>query len=69
MLTTGSWMRSATRSSTAPLPFADKIEVMVQYGVGGVIEPGGSIRSADVGVACRAHGITPVQTGHRLFHH
>ena len=48
---------------------SDNIDHASRIGVRYVIEPGGSIRSADVAAACTEHGITLARTGLRLFHH
>ncbi|HEY4453272.1 MAG TPA: 5-aminoimidazole-4-carboxamide ribonucleotide transformylase [Pseudonocardiaceae bacterium] len=55
--------------SDGALPFADNVEHARRHGVRYIAEPGGSIRSGEVEDACRAHGITLVRTGIRLFHH
>ena len=55
--------------SDGALPFPDNVEHARRHGVRYLAEPGGSIRSGEVADACRAHGITLVRTGIRLFHH
>jgi phosphoribosylaminoimidazolecarboxamide formyltransferase/IMP cyclohydrolase len=56
-------------ASDGALPFPDNVEHARRHGVRYLAEPGGSIRSGEVEDACRAHGITLVRTGIRLFHH
>jgi phosphoribosylaminoimidazolecarboxamide formyltransferase/IMP cyclohydrolase len=56
-------------ASDGALPFRDNVDHAVRHGVRWIAEPGGSIRSADVADACRAHGVTLVHTRLRLFRH
>ncbi|BDZ39723.1 hypothetical protein GCM10025863_23370 [Microbacterium suwonense] len=51
------------------LPFRDNVDHAAEFGVGTIIEPGGSTRSDEVAAAAAEHGITLVTTGLRLFHH
>ena len=51
------------------LPFRDNIDEASRHGVASIVEPGGSVRSAEVEDACREHGIALARTGLRLFHH
>ena len=66
------WLRrltGVTFVSDGALPFRDNVDQAARHGVRCIAEPGGSIRSAEVAEACRAHEITLIQTGVRLFHH
>ncbi|MER6464593.1 phosphoribosylaminoimidazolecarboxamide formyltransferase [Streptomyces sp. NPDC001228] len=66
------WMRRLDRvafASDGALPFRDNVDHARRHGVRYIAEPGGSIRSDEVGQACRQHGITLARTGLRLFHH
>jgi phosphoribosylaminoimidazolecarboxamide formyltransferase/IMP cyclohydrolase len=56
-------------ASDAFFPFADGIEAAIEAGVTAVIQPGGSIRDADVIAAANAAGIAIVFTGMRHFRH
>ena len=56
-------------ASDAFFPFADGIEAAIEAGVTAVIQPGGSIRDADVIAAANAAGIAMVFTGMRHFRH
>jgi phosphoribosylaminoimidazolecarboxamide formyltransferase/IMP cyclohydrolase len=56
-------------ASDAFFPFADGIEAAIEAGVTAVIQPGGSIRDADVIAAANAAGIAVVFTGMRHFRH
>jgi len=51
------------------LPFRDNVDHAAEFGVGTIVEPGGSTRSDEVAAAAAGHGIDLVRTGLRLFHH
>jgi phosphoribosylaminoimidazolecarboxamide formyltransferase/IMP cyclohydrolase len=51
------------------IPFPDTIELAKQYGVKAIIEPGGSLRDADVIAKADELGIAIVITGQRHFLH
>jgi len=50
-------------------PFADNVELAAEAGITAVIQPGGSIRDAEVVEAANRHGMAMVMTGRRLFRH
>jgi len=56
-------------ASDAFFPFRDSIDLSAQYGVKWIIQPGGSLRDAEVESAAREHGITMILTGRRHFRH
>ncbi len=56
-------------ASDAFFPFADGLEEAAQVGVTSVIQPGGSVRDAEVIAAADRHGIAMVFTGRRMFRH
>ena len=56
-------------ASDAFFPFADGLEVAVSAGATAVIQPGGSIRDAEVIAAADAAGLAMVFTGMRHFRH
>jgi phosphoribosylaminoimidazolecarboxamide formyltransferase/IMP cyclohydrolase len=56
-------------ASDAFFPFRDAVDVAVDAGVKAVIQPGGSIRDAEVIQAADEHGIPMVFTGQRYFRH
>ena len=56
-------------ASDAFFPFADGVEAAIEAGVAAIIQPGGSIRDADVIAAADAAGIAMVFTGMRHFRH
>jgi phosphoribosylaminoimidazolecarboxamide formyltransferase/IMP cyclohydrolase len=61
--------RGAVAASDAFMPFADSLEVLAAAGVAAVIQPGGSVRDAEVIAAADAAGVALVFTGRRHFRH
>jgi len=59
----------AAAASDAFFPFRDGIDVLAAAGVTAVIEPGGSVRDADIVDAVDEHGMALVFTGRRHFLH
>ncbi len=55
--------------SDAFFPFGDNIERARRSGVTAIVEPGGSIRDAQVIETCDKHNIVMAFNGIRLFHH
>lgn len=56
-------------ASDAFFPFADNVEMAAQAGISAIIQPGGSMRDAEVIEAADKHNITMVFTGIRHFKH
>jgi phosphoribosylaminoimidazolecarboxamide formyltransferase/IMP cyclohydrolase len=56
-------------ASDAFFPFRDGLDVAAAAGVRAVIQPGGSMRDAEVVAAADEHGIAMVFTGERHFRH
>jgi len=56
-------------ASDAFFPFADNIELAAQAGITAIIQPGGSVRDAEVIEAADRHGMAMVLTGRRQFRH
>ena len=56
-------------ASDAFFPFRDGLDVAADAGVAAVIQPGGSIRDAEVIAAADERGIAMVFTGQRHFRH
>jgi phosphoribosylaminoimidazolecarboxamide formyltransferase / IMP cyclohydrolase len=56
-------------ASDAFFPFRDGLDVIAEAGVRAVIQPGGSVRDAEVIAAAEEHGIAMVLTGQRHFRH
>jgi phosphoribosylaminoimidazolecarboxamide formyltransferase/IMP cyclohydrolase len=61
--------KGAVAASDAFFPFADGVEVLAGVGVTAVIQPGGSMRDAEVIAAADAAGLAMVFTGQRHFRH
>ncbi len=61
--------RGSVAASDAFFPFADGLQVLLDAGVRAVVQPGGSVRDADVVEAARAAGVTLYLTGTRHFAH
>ncbi|MBS0194073.1 MAG: bifunctional phosphoribosylaminoimidazolecarboxamide formyltransferase/IMP cyclohydrolase [Proteobacteria bacterium] len=59
----------AVMASDAFFPFRDGIDAAAAAGIRAVIQPGGSMRDAEVIAAADAHGIAMVFTGRRHFRH
>lgn len=62
-------LHEVTLISDGFLPFRDNVDHAAEFGVGTIVEPGGSTRSDEVAAAAAEHGIALVTTGLRLFHH
>jgi phosphoribosylaminoimidazolecarboxamide formyltransferase/IMP cyclohydrolase len=56
-------------ASDAFFPFRDGLDVIAKAGARAVIQPGGSIRDAEVIAAADEHGMAMVLTGQRHFRH
>jgi phosphoribosylaminoimidazolecarboxamide formyltransferase/IMP cyclohydrolase len=56
-------------ASDAFFPFADGLESLTRAGVSAVVQPGGSVRDAEVIEAANAAGIVMMLTGERHFRH
>jgi phosphoribosylaminoimidazolecarboxamide formyltransferase / IMP cyclohydrolase len=61
--------RGSVLASDAFFPFADGLEAAIAAGATAVIQPGGSMRDAEVIAAADAAGIAMVFTGYRHFRH
>ncbi len=62
-------LEGAVLASDAFFPFRDGVDAAAEAGIRAVIQPGGSIRDAEVVAAADEHGIAMVFTGRRLFRH
>jgi phosphoribosylaminoimidazolecarboxamide formyltransferase/IMP cyclohydrolase len=65
----GERVRGAVLASDAFFPFADGPELALAAGVTALLQPGGSVRDAEVVAACDRAGAAMVFTGHRHFRH
>jgi phosphoribosylaminoimidazolecarboxamide formyltransferase/IMP cyclohydrolase len=55
--------------SDAFFPFRDGVDQAAEAGVRAIIQPGGSVRDAEVIEAADEHGIAMILTGQRQFRH
>jgi phosphoribosylaminoimidazolecarboxamide formyltransferase/IMP cyclohydrolase len=62
-------VNGVTLGSDAYFPFRDNIDRARNSGVQFIVQPGGSVRDADVISACDEYDIVMVLTGTRLFQH
>ena len=62
-------LKGSVVASDAFFPFRDGLDVLAHAGAVAVIQPGGSMRDAEVIAAADEHGIAMVFTGHRHFRH
>ncbi|MDA8389801.1 MAG: bifunctional phosphoribosylaminoimidazolecarboxamide formyltransferase/IMP cyclohydrolase [Gammaproteobacteria bacterium] len=62
-------VRGSVMASEAFLPFRDGLDSAARAGVRAVIQPGGSMRDAEVIAAANEHDIAMVFTGRRHFRH
>ena len=65
----GERAQGAMMVSDAFFPFRDNIDTSHEIGITSVVQPGGSIRDAEVIEAADEHGMTMLFTGTRLFRH
>ncbi|MGN0101094.1 MAG: bifunctional phosphoribosylaminoimidazolecarboxamide formyltransferase/IMP cyclohydrolase, partial [Dietzia sp.] len=65
----GDRVTGSVAASDAFFPFADGLEVLAEAGVRAVVQPGGSVRDAEVIEAAEKAGITMYFTGARHFFH
>jgi len=65
----GEHAKGATLASDAFFPFRDSLDEIAGAGIRTVIQPGGSVRDAEVVDAATQHGVTMLFTGERHFRH
>ncbi len=65
----GARIEDAVLVSDAFFPFADGVQIALDAGVRSIVEPGGSVRDAEIVAACDALGATLIFTGTRHFLH
>ncbi|KTD68739.1 phosphoribosylaminoimidazolecarboxamide formyltransferase and IMP cyclohydrolase (bifunctional) [Legionella steelei] len=59
----------AVMASDAFIPFPDTVEIAAEAGISAIIQPGGSIRDAQIITCAEEHGIIMLFTGVRHFKH
>jgi phosphoribosylaminoimidazolecarboxamide formyltransferase/IMP cyclohydrolase len=62
-------LAGSVAASDAFFPFRDGLDALAQAGATAVVQPGGSMRDAEVIAAADEHGLAMVFTGHRHFRH
>jgi phosphoribosylaminoimidazolecarboxamide formyltransferase/IMP cyclohydrolase len=62
-------LQGSVAASDAFFPFRDGLDALAAAGATAVVQPGGSVRDAEVIAAADEHGITMVFTGKRHFRH
>ena len=65
----GERLRGAVAASDAYFPFRDGLDAVAAAGATAVVQPGGSVRDAEVIAAADEHGIAMVFTNTRHFRH
>jgi phosphoribosylaminoimidazolecarboxamide formyltransferase/IMP cyclohydrolase len=60
---------AAVLASDAFFPFRDGVDEAAEAGVAAIIQPGGSVKDAEVIAAADEHGLAMVFTGIRQFRH
>ncbi len=65
----GEFAKGAAAASDAFLPFVDGLESLTSAGVSAVVQPGGSVRDAEIIEAANKAGIVMMLTGERHFRH
>ena len=65
----GERAKDAVMASDAFFPFPDSVEEAAKHGIAAIIQPGGSIRDAEVFAKANELGIAMVTTGVRVFRH
>jgi len=65
----GDRLRGSVAASDAFFPFRDGLDAIAAAGATAVVEPGGSVRDAEVIAAADEHGLALVFTGRRHFRH
>ena len=61
--------KGSVLGSDAFFPFRDGVDQAAEAGVEAIIQPGGSVRDAEVIAAANEHGMAMIFTGKRLFRH
>jgi phosphoribosylaminoimidazolecarboxamide formyltransferase/IMP cyclohydrolase len=65
----GDLLRGSVAASDAFFPFRDGLDAIAAAGATAVVQPGGSVKDAEVISAANEHGLTMVFTGRRHFRH
>ncbi len=65
----GDRLRGSVAASDAFFPFRDGLDAIASVGATAIVQPGGSVRDAEVIAAADEHGLAMVFTGRRHFRH
>jgi len=65
----GDTLKGAVAASDAFFPFRDGLDAVAAAGATAVVQPGGSMKDAEVIAAADEHGLAMVFTGRRHFRH
>ncbi len=65
----GERARGSVAASDAFFPFADGLQILLDAGVSAIVQPGGSVRDAEVIAAAQAKDVPMFMTGVRHFSH
>jgi phosphoribosylaminoimidazolecarboxamide formyltransferase/IMP cyclohydrolase len=69
VMKSGGTLAGSVAASDAFFPFRDGLDALAAAGATAVVQPGGSVRDAEVIAAADEHGIAMVFTGRRHFRH
>jgi len=69
VLKAGDMLKGSVAASDAFFPFRDGLDAVAAAGATAIVQPGGSMRDADVIAAANEHGLAMVFTGRRHFRH
>jgi phosphoribosylaminoimidazolecarboxamide formyltransferase/IMP cyclohydrolase len=62
-------LKGSVAASDAFFPFRDGLDAIAAAGATAIVQPGGSVRDAEVIAAADEHGLAMVFTGRRHFRH
>ena len=69
MKATADALRGSVAASDAFFPFRDGLDAIADAGATAIVQPGGSVRDAEVIAAADERGLAMVFTGRRHFRH
>jgi phosphoribosylaminoimidazolecarboxamide formyltransferase/IMP cyclohydrolase len=62
-------LKGSVSASDAFIPFRDGLDAIAEAGATAIVQPGGSLRDAEVIAAADEYGLAMVFTGRRHFRH
>jgi phosphoribosylaminoimidazolecarboxamide formyltransferase/IMP cyclohydrolase len=63
------FLEGSAAASDAFIPFRDGLDAIAAAGATAIVQPGGSVKDAEVIAAADEHGLTMVFAGRRHFRH